>query len=357
MASAKLTLPAPTGPYRVGVVDLRIVDKSRPDPVAGPGHFRELMTSVWYPARETARYQLAPWMPPASWGPYVTDQGFDPGVFQPPLTSGHTGAPVLRTERRLPVVVYSHGAHSHRSDNTVVAQELASHGYAVVTIDHTYDAWVAFPDGRVLSPSFTVPMTPKDFAADARSVLDAIEDLAAGRNPDADGRQLPDGLAHALDPRRIGMFGWSKGGTATAYTMLTDDRVRAGLSFDGPMAPQITTDLNRPFMDMTAVFTRADDPDVALFWSHLKGWRLNVQADGAAHSCYSDAESLIPQVARILGMSQQDVESYVGTLDPAEGVHMQQAYPRAFFDLHLRGRRSHLLDGPSPAFPDVKFLP
>jgi hypothetical protein len=30
--------------------------------------------------------------------------------------------------------------------------------------------------------------------------------------------------------------------------------------------------------------------------------------------------------------------------------------PRAFFDLHLRGRRGPLLDGPSPAFPEVAFI-
>ena len=352
-----LTLPPPTGPHRVGVVDLHIVDRTRPDPAAGPGRFRELMISVWYPARETGRFPLVPWMPAATIQPYLTDLGFDPSVLPSPLTAGHDGAPVLRPGRRLPVLLYSHGAHSHRADNTVVAQELASHGFAVVTISHTYDTYVVFPDGRVLTPDHGRPMGPPAFAADARSVLDAVAELAAGRNPDADGKPLPRGLAGALDLERIGMFGWSKGGTATAYTMLGDARVRAGLSFDGPMAPVITTDLDRPFMMMTAVFTRAADPDVAGFWSHLKGWHLNVQPDGAEHSCYSDAESLVTQVAKIVGLSQEEVQGYIGTLDPAEGVHLQQAYPLAFFEQQLKGRRSRLLEGPSPSFPDVKYLP
>ncbi|NUP47886.1 MAG: acetylhydrolase, partial [Catenulispora sp.] len=350
-----LTLPAPTGPHRVGVVDLHIVDRTRPDPVAGPGRFHELMISVWYPARETARYPLVPWMPAVTLQPYLTDVGFDPGAFASPLSAGHDSAPVLRAGGRLPVVLYSHGAHSHRADNTVVVQELASHGYAVITIAHTYDTYVAFPDGRVLTPSRSQPMGPPAFAADARSVLDAVEDLAAGHNPDADGKQLPDGLATALDPHRIGMVGWSKGGTATVYTMLADDRVAAGLSFDGPMAPVITADLDRPVMMMTAVFTREDDPDVAGFWPHLTGWRRYAHLEGAEHTCFSDAESLIPQISTIVGMSEQDVESYIGTLDPAEGLHIQQAYPLAFFEEQLRGRHSRLLDGPSPAFPDVKF--
>jgi hypothetical protein len=45
----QLTLPAPTGPYPVGTVRLHLIDRSRPDPTAGPGHFRQLMASVWYP--------------------------------------------------------------------------------------------------------------------------------------------------------------------------------------------------------------------------------------------------------------------------------------------------------------------
>lgn len=358
---ARLTLPAPTGPHLVGTVSLHLVDGSRPDPVAGAGHFRELMASVWYPARDVEDYELAPWMLDGAMRAFLTDTGFaiDPALA--PLTSGHVGAPVHRAGHRLPVVVYSHGAHSHRADHTVMVQELASHGYVVVTVDHTYDAVTEFPDGRVVVPlrDREHAMAPKDFAADIRFLLDCVEELAAGRNPDTDRKPLPAGLLGALDPKRIGMFGWSKGGTATALTMLADQRVRAGLSLDGPMQanPPLTSDLDRPFMMMTAVFTRAQDPAAAEFWSHLRGWRLNIQADGAVHSSYGDNQVLIPQAAKILGMTDQQLQEWIGTLDPARAVRIQQAYPLAFFDEHLRHRRGHLLDGPSAAFPEVKFLP
>jgi hypothetical protein len=51
------------------------------------------------------------------------------------------------------------------------------------------------------------------------------------------------------------------------------------------------------------------------------------------------------------------LQGWIGTLDPALAVRIQQAYPLAFFDQHLRGRREHLLDSPNPAFPEVKFIP
>ncbi|MGC5285343.1 alpha/beta hydrolase family protein [Micromonospora sp. DT231] len=355
----RLTLPQPTGPYRVGTVSLHLVDRSQPDPLAGPGRYRELMVSVWYPARDVRRYPRAPWMTPASMRALLDSAGFAPDAALAPLTAGHEGAPVRHSGRRLPVVVYSHGAGSHRSDTTIVVQELASHGYVVVTVDHTYDGLSEFPDGRVTVREDNVDSTPWTYTRDVRFVLDQIADLADGRNPDVDHTPLPAGLGAALDLSRIGMFGWSKGGTATALTMGTDRRIRAGLSLDGPMVsqPLPATDLYRPFMLMTAELTRAAEPAVAEFFTHLRGWRLDIQATGAVHSSYGDNQWLLPQLARIIGMSDEELAGLVGTLDPARAVRIGQAYPLAFFDLHLRHRGGHLLSGPSRSFPEVTFIP
>ncbi|MBE1490738.1 alpha/beta hydrolase family protein [Plantactinospora soyae] len=354
---ARLTLPPPTGPHRVGTVSLHLVDRSRPDPVAGPGHYRELMAGVWYPATHDARrHPVAPWLPAAPMRALLASAGFDADAVAAPLTAGHLGAPVLRTPGRLPVIVYSHGNDSNRAEATIVVQELASHGYVVVTVDHTYDGFSEFPDGRLTVP-LDLSFTPWDSTHDIRFVLDCIEDLAAGRNPDAGRRRLPIGLGAALDLRRIGMFGWSKGATATALVMTQDRRVRAGLSFDGPMQSNPPVgDIDRPFMLMTAEYNRAAEPSVDEIWSYyLHGWRLNVHADGAAHSSYIDHQWLYPQLATITGMSDEELADLIGTLDPVRAVRIQQAYPLAFFDLHLRGR-GRLLDGPNPAFPEVRFI-
>jgi hypothetical protein len=56
-------------------------------------------------------------------------------------------------------------------------------------------------------------------------------------------------------------------------------------------------------------------------------------------------------------MSDEELADWIGTLAPARAVRIQQAYPLAFFDQHLRNRRQRLLEGPSPAFPEVRFIP
>ncbi|MBL7256252.1 alpha/beta hydrolase family protein [Paractinoplanes lichenicola] len=355
-APPRLTLPRPTGPYGVGTVALHLIDRSRPDPFTGQAGHRELMAGVWYPARDTGRHPRAPWMQPDLLRKYLVDAGYAADTVLTPLTFGHEGAPVRRTGGRLPVLIFSHGAGGHRNEHSTMVQQLASHGYAVVAIDHLGDAYSRLPDGRIVAPT-EQSAAPEDYAQDARFVIGRIEQLAAGRNPDVDGRRLPDGLAGAIDTGRIGMFGWSKGGTATARVLLTDPRVKAGLAIDGPMLPAMSGRIETPFMLMTAEFPKATDPAVAQFWTQLHGWRLDIQAQGAVHSSYGDLQVLMPQLAKVVGMGDDELRGWIGTLDPGRAVRIDQAYPLAFFDEHLRGREQRLLDGPNRAFPEVRYLP
>jgi hypothetical protein len=340
----RLTLPPPTGPHRIGTRWLHLVDRSRADPVLGPGHPRELMASVWYPStQEARRYPVAPWLPDAPTRALLASAGFGADAALAPLTAGHLGAPMRRTRERLPVIVYSHGNDSHRSEATIMVQELVSHGYVVVTVDSTFDAYSEFPDGRLTVPSEEIGFTPWDHAHDVRFVLDSLDSLDGDR----------------LDLRRVGMAGWSKGATATAILLSQDRRVRAGLAIDGPMQSQPPPpDVDRPLMIMTAENSRTLEPSVEDFWKyHVHGWRLNIEADGVAHGSYIDHQWLIPQLARITGMSDGERESWIGTLDPGRALKIQRAYPLAFFDRHLRGRRQRLLEGPVQAFPEVRFIP
>ncbi|MEU4220610.1 acetylhydrolase [Actinoplanes sp. NPDC026623] len=354
-APIRLTLPAPTVPQPVGTVSLHLVDHSRPDPWGPPGAHRELMISLWYPTRHRDRHPVAPWLPMGAGAAVLAEAGLTAAEVTLPVTHGHEGAPVAH-RGGLPVVLYSPGNDATRADNTIVVEQLVSHGYLVVTMDHTYDGVVEFPDGRVVTPLPDGPSTvemPELRLGDVRFVLRTVTALNAGRNPDVEHRGLPRGLTGAFDLSRIGMFGVSAGGATTASTMYADARVRAGLSLDGPVhGPVVDAGLDRPFLLMQAKINRVDYPDLARFWSHLRGWHLNLGVHGAAHVSYADYEAIVPQLAP-LGL---DVPAEIGDLDPARGVAIQQTYPLAFFEQHLR-HRGHLLDEPSAAFPEVYVLP
>ncbi|PWI45841.1 hydrolase [Streptomyces sp. ICBB 8177] len=388
---ARLTLPRPTGPDQVGTVELRLVDHSRKDPWVPSVPYRELMVSVRYPARDADRYPRAPQMLPGAAAGFDALDNFGGKIpkgkvdWAGTLSYAHEGAPVARGRGRLPVVLYSPGVGDPRTLGTTLGDELASHGYVVVTIDHTYDASaVEFPHGRVEKsvlpaalaatggdPAKVIALLRRTVdarVADTRSVLDAVDALAAGHDPDADGRRLPRGLAGALDPHHVGMFGQSAGGMAALETMHEDPRLAAGVDMDGVLAyeqddhtpgnpfPVARSGLRKPFMLMGE---EGDDhttvPSWGLLWEHSDGWRRDLTLLGGRHASFTDAESMVPQIARQLRLPRSTVTALVGTAGPARAVAAQEAYLTAFFDRWLRGRDSTLLDGPSPCHPQIRF--
>lgn len=356
----QLTLPKPTGPQRVGTVSLHLVDKSRPDPWVPSESARELMVQVWYPARKIRGYSRAPWVSPA-----IAKILAPPGSgIVLPLTHGYAGAPVK--PGRHPVVLYSPGLGGWRAANTAVVEQLASHGYVVVTIDHTHDSQhVEFPGGRVAESAIPQPsdeaegdrIIAKALAvrvADTRFTLDRLGALNRGHNPDAEHRSLPQGLAGTLDLSRVAMFGVSFGGATAAETMLADRRIRAGVNLDGTIFGQaVTAGLDRPFLQFGAEPDDGEADDTwNAFWARLRGPRLEIQLTGAKHLSFTDLHTFNQQS----GLPAADLEPVFGTIDASRSITVQRAYVLAFFDRYLCHGPSHLLNGPSRRYPELIFV-
>jgi len=136
-------LPAPTGHQPVGVTSLYLKDTSRPDPWVPEVNYRELMVSVFYPATHEQTQPTKQYMTPTESAAYLEGEDV-PGLPLDILSTVRTNAVVdaRPTGRRhsLPLVVLSPGYTNSRATLSSLAEDLASHGYVVVTIDHTYDA-------------------------------------------------------------------------------------------------------------------------------------------------------------------------------------------------------------------------
>ncbi|GAA2343590.1 hydrolase [Dactylosporangium salmoneum] len=360
-APTRLTLPAPTGPEAIGTASMHLIDPSRPDPWVPGRRTRELMVQVWYPACDVRGRVRAPWVSPA-----LAAALAPPGsTYTLPVTHAYLGAPAAAGRR--PVVVYSPGLGVERTAGTAVVEELASHGYVVVTIDHTHDSsLVEFPGGRTEARAVPEPTDPdgaepiiaealRTRVADTRFVLDRLLFLAHGRNPDAERAPLPAGLPGALDLARVGMFGHSLGGATAAEMMYEDRRVRAGANLDGTESGAVLDGgLDRPFLLFGAGDADGpdDDPTWARLWSRLRGPRLRLQLLRAGHLSFTDYQALFPQA----GVPAEQLEPSFGTIDPRRSVAAQRAYLLAYFDRYLRGRPSRLLERPSPRYPEIRFV-
>jgi dienelactone hydrolase len=357
-------LPEPTGPYPAGTASVWLTDTTRPDPWVPGVDARELMVSLWYPAAgpggPRARY-----MTPAESELQLTGRGITgipPDVLSTTRTNAVSDArPAGRPQSR-PLVVLSPGFTNSRSALTALAEDLASHGYVVAGIDHTYESYAtAFPDGRVTTGLAREALRRggKDEvmagrAADVRFVLNEL----TGAHPAWPGGGL-------IDPSRIGMAGHSAGGAAAIAAMLADPRIRAGIDMDGSTAAPIPGEgLARPFLFLgkQSNYTPGNADAVApgtrewklrrgavvtweRDWDLLTGWKRWLVVAGAVHASFTDLALLADQLG---------IDTGAG-LSGARSLDITRAYVRAFFDQHLRGEPQTLLDRPSPRYPEVMF--
>lgn len=378
-----LELPKPTGQYLVGTTELHLVDENRVDPWV-KNIKRELMISIWYPARKESD-QKAYYMHPGAAKYYDENMlpkiGLDSGRLDLSAisTNAWLDAPIADSgEDGWPVVLYSPGGSVPRNFGTVLVEELVSREYVVVTVDHTYDASVVeFPDGRVVTeklPEISAEVALKMLDArvkDMRFILDQLEAIKLGENPDYEQKELPPGLAKALNLSKIGIFGHSAGGATAAQTMYEDDRVDAGIDMDGSLGylpdhllPVAQQGLNRPFMLMNAgYYKNGNEPDSHLsapdrksFWENSSGWKLDLSIPKGMHYTFTDYQFLLPILDKKLSLPPQVIQNTLGTTDPKQMLDAQRNYISAFFDLHLKGIPQPLLLTPSELYPEVEFV-
>lgn len=147
------------------------------------------MISIYYPTTEAAvksnAYQLARYITPTVAAALSTYLGTSEKM-QNAATRSYLGAPI-RSSSDFPVLIFSPGLVATRIMYTTLLEIVASHGWIVVAIDHTYDALVVeFPDGRkaMRSPTLLdgfpaeVPHLVDIRVADVNFTVESPKDLA-----------------------------------------------------------------------------------------------------------------------------------------------------------------------------------
>ncbi|WP_455753408.1 alpha/beta hydrolase family protein [Streptomyces avermitilis] len=344
------SFPQPSGPLAVGTSVMEWTDPDRPETATPePGDRRRVVVQFWYPAEKTsAEAQRAQYLGRTEHEARTVVDGLANYVGVPgflldgvPRARTHSvfNAMVAKGRERFPVVLFSPGLGGVRTQNTAWAEELASHGFVVVALDHPYDsAVVELADGRTIrtkvaatgdadkDEKLSVGWT-KVRAADLSFVRTQLGRLERG--------EIAGPLTGHLDMNRVAVSGHSLGGGAALQAARQDHRFDAVINLDGYPGDPNPQAFPEPVLALTQAVGPDTDPDYiprltrVLKLSGATSYRLTVP--GAAHLSFTDSPLYMPPIP-----------SLVGSFDRSTGPRITAAASVAFLDATLRHKPKDL---------------
>lgn len=322
-----ITLPAiifpqhnpikPTGKYQVATVTYTYTDTSRIETYNATGENRKLNVELWYPKNADGTY---------------------------------------------PLIVFSHGGFGIKSSNETLYNDLASHGYVVCSIDHTYQCfYTTDADGHTvyINKGFIKEVNSEDPKSDIQQsyeyykkwmdirtsdinfVIDYILEKAKNNGADK--------VYNLIDTRKIGVMGHSMGGSAALGIGRIRDDVSAVIALESPLIYDIKgvkdgkfilTDKKYP-VPVLNVYSDAS-------WSHLAEWpqyaenylllsntnamAFNVYIKGAGHLTLTDFTLASPPLEQMLNKMM----GAKSTIDSVYCLNTINKISLEFFDCYLK---------------------
>ena len=355
-------LPKPTGEYYVGVTYLSFIDDNRKELFDNNQEsYREITVKAWYPSDNKTKPELYFLNAEAE---FAMKYLKFPEIYKDLKTNSSRDVTLSSKENKYPILIFSHGWGEHYSQNSILMEELASHGYIVFSISHHYECkFSSFPDGRLIyidmnslrlqkimqemqSPkamelmhkmhqegndeeriqilveqSKVLPITltesPKYWAQDISFFMEQLEGMN-NENKIFKGK---------LNLDRLGAFGMSMGGIASSEICLSDKRIKACVNIDGGLnGSMLEREIQTPTLFLNSkrylgygkIFTGKSKMDC---------YSLSVK--DSDHYNFSDYSVYpVPSVNFLLG-----------TIDGKKTIEIMNVIVLTFFDKYLKDKK------------------
>ena len=392
-------MPTPTGPYEVGTTFLHLIDIEREETATVDStDMRSLWVQAWYPAEQTKSFERMPVLPKSEkWMVGMLHNlglpKFVPQHWSLIKSHSYLDAPINSGEQAFPIILFSHAYHGFLSHNTQQFEALASNGYVVFSIAHSYNtqlglkqdgSWLTLEDpntikfSRIDTTIFNNAArasrqirinteTPENLTTEDRKTLDSLHQVMYKQYHDQlkiraadmsfvldEAERMQSGKVESqfkgkLNLNQVGAFGGSLGGPSALLFNAIDPRCLASANIDGAQFGALFKfELNKPHL----IFFNGKDGKNDGF--SLRDWETinnanpyyKIVIEGAGHGNIVDMVGN-PILARRLGLG-------VGPIEPKLVYKIYNSYLLAFFDEHVKGEEQTSLEGKS-TFTMVEF--
>lgn len=309
--------PQPTGQYAIETASYTLTDTSRKDQLSPDGGNRKVTVQFWYPELKNNEQQ------------------------------------------RFPLVIFSHGAFGFRGSNYSTFANLASNGFVVCSIDHTYHSFFTKQtDGKtvIVNPQFlNNVLTVQNGQCDDKTSYELSQEWLKTRKSDMNfvldtvlknAKEINSGEAYRLiNTDEIGLMGHSLGGATAAAIGRERPEIDAVVVLDGTMFGELTDFVNgREVLNTTPYPV----PILDIFnEEHYKEALANadvyanmvadanaldsrqIMFKGAGHLNFTDLPLFSPALARQLG---------TGSIDSRYCIETINRVVLEYFNSYLKGK-------------------
>ena len=317
MLFPKYELPKPTGEYVVGTFTITYVDKNRLETYSNQKENRWLNVKFWYPEE----------MDKENYG-------------------------------ESPLIVFSHGTFGMKESNVALYEELASHGYVVCAIDHTYQCFkTKDKKGKKIpmSSSFRSETMKENAKKNKEQSYEYYQKWMSVRTGDMNfvidtilsNAKIDEGeyVYQLVDPSAIGVMGHSMGGSAAAGVGRDREDVKAVVVLEAPYMCDIIGVKDNTFLwkeepypvPVLNVYSDSSWKNLSKWTQYEENYKMlsddrvveeHIYIQGAGHMTLTDLAYSCPPLTLVFG---QDI-----TLNVDKTVRKLNSSILQFFDRYLK---------------------
>ena len=372
------TLQKPTGKYFIGVTYLSFVDSTRKELFDNTQDSnREITIKAWYPSDTESNSE--PYLLKAE-AEFAMKYLQFPQIYKDLITNSSRDVPLSFNENTYPILIFSHGFGEHYAQNSILMEELASHGYIIFSISHHYECkFSSYPDGRFIYIDMNSPRLQKIMQEMSNpKAMELYQKMFSANNDEVRMQVLvetseiiPTGLIESpkywaedisffmdqleginkkdnlfsekLNLDRIGVFGMSLGGIASGEISLLDKRIKACVNIDGGIyGATLEKEIQIPTMFLNSkrflgygnIFTNKSKTDC---------YSLSVKESD--HYNFSDY-SVYPVPA---------INSLLGSINGEKTIEIMNAFVLGFFDKYLMEQKDINLVIQAKLYPEIEL--
>jgi len=343
-------LPTPDGEFIVGTDVMVLEDKNRLEYFTDDKNdYRKIVLQVWYPAisKNDSIY------------PYLDYEELRIPTIAKRLevseriikhinnVKANSYYKARHINKEFPIIIFSHGLGGNRTQNTANIESLASNGYIVYAIEHTFDANITVFNDSTSHPfkSYLSDDVDKEefynvripqITTRAKDVSFIIDQITLFKDQGLY-------LGRISDINSIGIFGHSFGGGTAALSSYLDTRIDACLGLDAWFEPIpqniINTGIDIPFCWIGQIqknWTSApyNEKQLITFHNNNKHDSYIIEIDQTKHMDYADIPYLT-RVSRLMGLSGKAGKNI--TLDLNKTINL-------FFNNYLKNETTTWLE-------------